>query len=416
MFERVCLIHYHEIGLKGRNRAAFERQLQANLDAVLAAADVQPAERIASRLVVRPNEPLAVFTVCEKIALVPGVNSCAPAFRTARDLDELGRAALLAVGEEGGEARTFAIDARRSNTDFPVSSMEMNRRLGDLVRGETGLTVDLDTPDVTVRVEVVQGDAYVYATRTRGVGGLPVGTAGKVVGLLSAGIDSPVACWRMIRRGAVVLGAHFSGVPHTSDASERLVVEIGRVLEKTGGLGRIYLVPFGDLQKEIALAAPPDLRVLLYRRLMVRVAERIAAEEGAKALVTGESLGQVASQTLDNMAVVGEAAGLLALRPLVGSDKVEIIDDARAIGTYEISTQLHDDCCTLFMPRNPETHARLEQVLDAERALDADRMVEDAVASMSWQDFECNRYRPPRAWPKRSDDDAGGGAFSESGD
>jgi thiamine biosynthesis protein ThiI len=399
MFERVCLVHYHEIGLKGRNRAAFERQLQANLDAVLAGLGTHPAERIASRLLVRPGDGEDVFDICERVSLVPGVNSCAPAFRTARDLGDIGRAALLALGEGGGDASTFAIDARRSNTDFAISSMDMNRQLGDLVRHETELTVDLDAPDVTVWIEVVQGDAYVYAVKGRGIGGLPVGTAGKVVGLLSAGIDSPVACWRMMRRGAVVVGVHFSGVPHTSDASERLVTEIGSVLERSGGLGRIYMVPFGELQKEISLATPPDLRVLLYRRLMVRVAERIAGVEGAKALVTGESLGQVASQTLENMSVVGEAATLLALRPLVGSDKVEIIDQARSIGTYEISTQPHDDCCTLFMPRNPETHAKPEQVFAAESQLDITRMVDDAIGHVSWREFACNRYRAPRAWP-----------------
>ncbi len=184
----------------------------------------------------------------------------------------------------------------------------------------------------------------------------------------------------MIRRGAVLVGVHFSGRPQTNDASERLVVEIGNVLERTGGLGRIYLVPFGDLQREISLNTPPDLRVLLYRRLMIRVAEQVAAAENAKALVTGESLGQVASQTLDNIRVVDEVATLPVLRPLVGSDKTEIIGDARRIGTYEPSTQDHVDCCTLFMPRTPETHARLQPVLDAEAVLDVPRMVADALS------------------------------------
>ena len=217
---------------------------------------------------------------------------------------------------------------------------------------------------MTVRVEVARASLRLVAARG-GVGGLPVGTAGKVVSLLSAGIDSPVATWRMMRRGAVVVGVHFSGRPQTNDRSERLVAEIGAALERSGGLGRIYVVPFGDLQKEIALAVPPDLRVLLYRRLMIRVAEAIARVERAKALVTGESLGQVASQTLDNIAAVDEAATLPVLRPLIGSDKLEIIAEARTLGTYELSTQEHADCCTLFMPRNPETHAKLPAVLEA---------------------------------------------------
>ncbi len=292
------------------------------------------------------------------------------------------------------------MEARRSNTDYARSSMEINREVGQhVLDNTTGKQVDLSKPDVTCHIEVVQGDTYVYSRKVRGIGGLPVGTAGKIVGLLSAGIDSPVAAWRMIRRGAVIVGVHFSGRPQTNDLSERLVEEIGRSLESTGGLGRIYVVPFGDLQKEISLHAPPDLRVLLYRRLMVRVAEAIASVERAKALVTGESLGQVASQTLDNIAAVDDAATLPVLRPLVGNDKLEIIGEARAIGTYEISTQEHDDCCTLFMPRTPETHATVDQVHAGESELDLARMVADAMSALSWVDFACPSYRAPKAWP-----------------
>ncbi|MGE5434037.1 MAG: tRNA 4-thiouridine(8) synthase ThiI, partial [Candidatus Doudnabacteria bacterium] len=199
--------------------------------------------------------------------------------------------------------------------------------------------------------------------------------------------------------GAVAVGVHFSGRPQTNDLSEHLVAEIGEILSATGGVGRIYLVPFGDLQKEIALSCPPDLRVLLYRRLMIRVAERIARAERAKALVTGESLGQVASQTLDNIMVVDEAATLPVLRPLIGNDKLEIIGEAKRLHTYEISTQDHTDCCTLFMPRTPETHARLSAVLEAWDQLPHERMVEDAIAAMTWIDFVARNYRPPREWP-----------------
>jgi thiamine biosynthesis protein ThiI len=205
-----------------------------------------------------------------------------------------------------------------------------------------------------------------------------------------------------MRRGAVALGVHFSGRPHTSDLSDRLVTEIGAKLEVTGGLARVYFVAFGDLQREISLAVPPDLRVLIYRRLMIRVAEAVARVERAKALVTGESLGQVASQTLENIVAVDEAATMPVLRPLVGNDKLEIMAEARQLGTYELSTQQHDDCCTLFMPRNPETHAKLPAVLDAWSLLDADRMVDDALASLTWVDFRCPSYRAPARWPSAS--------------
>jgi len=398
MFERAALIHYHEIGLKGRNRSAFERRLKDNVAAAVAEITSAEVERISSRLLVRATDPRRVFELAERVADLPGVSYSAPVFVTSREQHDLNAAAMAAIAE-AGPFETFAIESRRSNTDHPVSSMEMNRIIGQHVVDGTGAKVDLGAPDVTCWVEVVQGDAYVYARKVSGVGGLPVGSAGTVVALLSAGIDSPVASWRLMKRGAVVVGVHFSGRPQTDDASERLVAEIGHALETYGGIGRIYVVPFGELQKEISLHAPPDLRVLLYRRLMVRVGEAVARFEGAKALVTGESLGQVASQTLDNIAAVDHAATLPILRPLIGTDKIEIIDEARAIGTYELSIQEHSDCCTLFMPRTPETHASIEQVVEGESNLDIDRMVADAVGSMSYVDLDCPAYRPPRRLP-----------------
>lgn len=398
MFERVCLIHYHEIGLKGRNRSVFERRLQSNLDAALVGLPVGRVERIASRLVVRVFEPTRIAEIAERIGQIPGVASVSLAYKTRRLPDEMEAAALEAL-EDAAPFSSFKVEARRSNTDYPESSMEMNVRIGAFLQAQTGAAVNLDRPDARVAVTVTQGDTYVASRRVPGVGGLPVGSAGRLVVLLSAGIDSPVAAWRMMRRGASVVGVHFSGRPQTSDASERLVREIGGVLERVGGLGRIYVVPFGDIQKEIALSVPSDLRVLMYRRMMICVGEAIAKSEHGKALVTGESLGQVASQTLENIAAVDEVATLPILRPLVGNDKVEIIAEARRLGTYELSTQDHADCCTLFMPRNPETHAKLAPVLEAWGQLDVHRIVKDCLATMSWVDFACPAYRPPKRWP-----------------
>jgi len=398
MFERAALIHYHEIGLKGRNRSVFERRLRDNLAHAVCGLTSGRVERISSRLLVRVDEPATLDEVCSRAADTPGVSYAAAAYVSSREEHDMNAAALLAVSEVP-EAQTFAVEARRSNTDHPVSSLEMNRRIGQHIVDQTGLVVDLSNPDVTCYVEVVQGEAYIFSRKFPGVGGLPVGTAGTVISLLSAGIDSPVATWRLIKRGAVALGVHFSGRPQTTDASERLVFEIGAALTRYGGLGRIYVVPFGDLQREISLAVPPDLRVLLYRRLMVRVAERLAEVEGARALVTGESLGQVASQTLDNIAAVDDAAELPVLRPLIGTDKLEIIAEARSIGTYELSTQDHVDCCTLFMPRTPATHASVAEVRAAESVLDIERMVHEAVASAGYRDFPCPAYRPPAALP-----------------
>ncbi|MBW6468370.1 MAG: tRNA uracil 4-sulfurtransferase ThiI [Anaerosomatales bacterium] len=398
MFERAALIHYHEIGLKGRNRAVFERRLRDNLQFAVRDLTAERVERISSRLLVRVAGDVPLDEVCERCAATPGVTYAAPAYITSRSAADMNAAALLSL-REVPDARTFAVRSRRSNTDHPVASREMNRLIGQHIVDNTGLSVDLSHPDVQCSVEVVEGEAYLFSRRFPGVGGLPVGTAGTVVSLLSAGIDSPVATWRLIKRGAVAVGVHFSGRPQTNDASERLVLEIGEALEPYGGLARIYTVPFGDLQREISLAAPPDLRVLLYRRLMVRVAERFAAVERAKALVTGESLGQVASQTLDNIAAVDDVATLPILRPLIGTDKLEIIAEARRVGTYELSTQEHVDCCTLFMPRTPATHATVAEVRVAEEALEIERMVRDAVATAEYRDFPCPAYRAPKHLP-----------------
>ncbi|MDZ4178207.1 MAG: tRNA uracil 4-sulfurtransferase ThiI [Coriobacteriia bacterium] len=398
MFQRAALVHYHEIGLKGRNRAKFERRLRDNLEVALGDLAPDGVQRISSRLLVRADRPEALEQAVDIIAITPGVSSVSPCWVTSREDHDIERAALLAV-EEDGPHTSFAVKARRSNTDHPISSLEMNRRIGRRIQDATGMRVDLSNPDFTVSIEVVGGEVYVYGRKIPGAGGLPVGSAGTVISLLSAGIDSPVATWRTAKRGATVVAVHFSGRPQVADMSERLVLEIGAVLERRGAIGRIYIVPFGDLQREIALAAPPALRVLLYRRLMVRVAEAVAHIEGGAALVTGESLGQVASQTLENIAAVDDATNLPVLRPLIGMDKVEIIAEACALETFDISIQEHDDCCTLFMPRSPATRASVADVIAGEADLDMNRMVADALHSMTYRDFSCPSYRPPRRLP-----------------
>ncbi len=397
---RVALVHYHEIGLKGLNRGAFERRLLDNIQWGLR--DVPGAEvvRIASRVLVRVADESALGTVAGLLSHTPGVSYAGLGIEVDRTPEAIAEAALTVAREEierrKGAIATFGVEARRSATEYPEDSMAMNRRVGDTVRLATGLSVDLTAPDLLIRIAVVQGAAYVYAQRVDGPGGLPVGTSGKVVALLSAGIDSPVAAGRIMNRGATIVAVHFSGAPQTSGTSERYAEELCGVLAAGGGMGRLYVVPFGDIQREISLNSPPDLRVLLYRRLMVRVAEEIARAERAKALVTGESLGQVASQTLENVAAVDAAATLPVLRPLVGSDKQEIVTEARALGTYELSIATDDDCCTLFMPRRPQTHAGLEEVADGESALDMPALVARSLAGMRHVDFPSASYRPPR--------------------
>lgn len=395
-FQRICLVHYHEIGLKGHNRSTFEMRLLKNLEALLSDFDVVTIHRISGRLCVFLREGTDWETekhCADFIRKVPGVARVSSGYKCERDLAQMEQAALAAMADVD-DFTSFKVQARRNHTDFEVGSMDMSRIIGAaLCEAHPEKQVQMKNPDVVVGVEVVQNAAYVYARSVRGVGGLPVGSSGKVACLLSSGIDSPVATWRMARRGAVCIGVHFSGRPQTSDTSEYLVDDIAHVLERTGCIGRVYVVPFGDYQREISLTVPPQLRVIMYRRLMFKVAQEIARREGAKALVTGESLGQVASQTLDNIRCTDAAVDMPVFRPLIGTDKLEIIDMAQQVGTFEISSQDAPDCCTLFMPRNPETHAQLEDVLEAESALPVDQWVSELADAAEPHDYKCPGYK-----------------------
>lgn len=397
MTERLCLVHYHEIGLKGKNRSTFENQLVSNLHRALKAFPILSVSRISGHIAVETEDRRASEELAAAIRRVPGVARVSLAYKCGLDEGEYCAAAVRALSE-AGEFETFKVHARRSSTTYERHSLEMNRLVGAvLCESFPEKKVDVHHPDVTVVVHVVQGNTFVYAASAPGVGGLPVGTAGKVVTLLSSGFDSPVATWMVGRRGATCVPVHFSGRPMTSDTSEWLCQDLVDALAPSGVVGRLYVVPFGERQREISLAVPQGLRIITYRRVMLQVAERIARLEGAKALVTGESLGQVASQTLDNIAAVNEAVTMPVLRPLIGSDKQEIIARAHEIGTYDICCETAPDCCTLFMPRRPETHARLADVLEAWESFDHEGMVDELVDRVEWRDFsQCPSYRAPR--------------------
>lgn len=396
MFERICLVHYHEVGLKGRNRASFEHRLLSNMEAALVAFELKEVCRISGHLLVVFENADDLEPAAEILLQVPGVARVSRGWRCAREPEEYNRCAELAM-MDCGEFESFKVVARRSNTDYPIDSMQLNQLVGaHLCAFAPDKKVKMKDPDVKVHVEIIQGSAYVFSRSDRGIGGLPVGSAGKVVSLMSGGIDSPVATWKLMKRGAVIVGVHFSGAPVTDDASEYIVDDIAHALAPAGGIGRIYTVPFGKYQKAIASECPPPLRIVLYRRLMFRVAQGIARIERAKALVTGESLGQVASQTLENIAAVNAAVDIPVLRPLIGSDKLEIIDVAKRIGTFEISSRPAADCCTLFMPRSPETHARIVDCERAEQDVPIDAWVEEILSNLEYRDYPCPAYKPPR--------------------
>ena len=404
MASRVCLVHYHEIGLKGNNRARFERILMDNIKAALAAFSVATITRISGHILVTFSVSGEAERAFPLIAKVPGVARVSLAFHTNREPGEYCAAAIKAL-EEFGEFNSFKVVARRSNTDYELTSMDLNKQVGEvLCNAFPDKKVLMKGCDAQVHVLVVQGSVYVYARSERGVGGLPQGSAGKVVTLLSSGIDSPVATWLLARRGAVPVPVHFSGRPQTADTSEYLCQDIIQALAPCVQVGRLYVIPFGDCQREISIACPSDLRVIMYRRVMYAVAERIAQLEGAKALVTGESLGQVASQTLENIMAVNEVVDIPVFRPLIGSDKQEIIARAEQIGTYDISTQTAPDCCTLFMPRRPETHAKLDEVHAAWEMFDHEAMIKQLVDAAEYIDFSAPTYKPPRCMRERHDE------------
>ncbi len=395
-FQRICLVHYHEIGLKGKNRSSFEMRLLKNIESLLQGYPVVTIQRISGRLCVFLSEGIdlaAHSEVARFIADIPGVARVSFGFKCARTIEAMTEAGRVAMAESG-RFESFKVAARRNHTDFPINSMEMNRIIGGALSDAfPQVKVQMLDPDLTVGIEVVQASSYVYAHSIRGIGGLPVGSSGRVMCLMSSGIDSPVATWRMARRGAVCMGIHFSGRPQTSDTSEYLVDDIAHVLEKTGCIARIYVVPFGDYQREISLKVPPRLRVIMYRRLMFMVAERLARKLHAGALVTGESLGQVASQTLENIRATDSSVEMPIFRPLIGTDKVDIISDAQKLGTFDISSQDAPDCCTLFMPRSPETHAKMEDVLAAEALLPLDEWIPEIMEKLERHDYQCPACR-----------------------
>ncbi len=379
--EDVILVRYGEIGLKGRNRVFFLRQLLRNLRTRLRDLGVEVENRY-DRFVVRPVQNKEELLA--RIVRTFGVVSASPALRVPPELGAIERAAeeVTARALAGRTGATFRVSAHRRNLHFPLRSMELERHLGAvLLRRFEGLTARMKNPEIEVCVEVRE-EAYVYTETVPGPGGLPVGTGGRAVGLLSGGIDSPVAVWMMARRGMEVVPLHFHAFPFTSERSKEKVVAIGERLAQWTGSLRLSIAPFAEVQQAIAQAVPEPLWTLVMRRMMMRVAERVAEREGARAVVTGENLGQVASQTVEALHVIEAATRLVVLRPLVGMDKQEIVALAQRIGTYELSILPYEDCCTLFVPRHPRTRPSLEEVEAAERALEVEPLVDRVVAGI----------------------------------
>ncbi len=379
------LARYHEIALKGGNRPFFVDRLVQNLRRACADLGDVHVRAIQGRLSLVLPEDVPWERVRERIASVFGVANFSRVHEVPRDLPALEQAAVEAVRPLS--FASFRVTTKRSDKSFPRSSVEIDRAVGAAIHVATGVRVDLERPELTLFVEVLRDRICFSFEKEPGPGGFPVGSSGRVLALLSGGIDSPVAAWRLMKRGCTVVFAHFHAFPLQDHTTIDKTRELARRLTRWQLRSRLLLVPFGPVQQTIVATAPAPLRVVLYRRFMVRIAEALAVRKKAKALVTGESVGQVASQTLDNMSVIDEAARGPVLRPLVGMDKEEITVQARRIGTFEISTLPDQDCCQLFVPRHPATSAKLAEVRDAERALDVDALVRAAIAGTEEETF-----------------------------
>ena len=383
--ETVFLIHYHEIGLKGKNRGRFENQLVRNIKKALGDVPRGSIRRISGRLLLEtvPETPSGV--VRDRLAGVFGIANFSEAILVAPELDKI-REAAWALAEKS-TFETFKIAARRGDKTLPFTSNDLNHEVGAHVQALSKARVQMNDPDMTCHIEVAPQSALVYAEKVSGPGGLPVGVNEKAVSLLSSGIDSPVASYRIMKRGVHLDFVHFHSVPYTNRASQRNVESLLRLLNQFQYRSRLFLVPFAEIQRHIMTEAIISYRVILYRRSMFRIAERIGLREGAAALVTGENVGQVASQTLSNIRAIEEVTSLPVLRPLAGDNKEEIIQAAKEIGTYEISIEPYEDACTLFVPKHPETRADLDTVNKIESRLDLEPLIEETLEKTEIRQF-----------------------------
>jgi tRNA uracil 4-sulfurtransferase len=375
---RYLIGRYHEIVLKGGNRWRFVEQLKRNLRALFADCRLGRIRSEGPRLIIELPAAIPEELVRERAALLFGFQNFTVSHPVALEVEALKREAVAAA--RGYRARTFRIATRRADKRFALNSMEIDRIVGAEVAAALGLKVDLEQPELTITIEILPDSAYMAIGKDPGAGGLPVGISGRATVLLSGGIDSPVAAYRMMRRGLHVDFVHFHSHPLVSAASREKALELAAHLTRYEARATLALVPFAQIQREIVARTQRPLRVVLYRRFMLRIASEIARRSGSSALITGESLGQVASQTLENMTVIEKAAALPVLRPLLAMDKNEIVVEARRLGTFETSILPDQDCCSLFVPAHPETHARLAEVVAAEAQLDLEAMVAATVA------------------------------------
>ena len=379
--EKAILVRYAEIHLKGLNRPFFERLLVDRIKQALN--PIHPN-------VEREQGRIFVYGVCEeqipecvdRLRRVFGIHSVSVACCVEKVWEKIRDAAIAETRSyaENGEERTFKCFARRSDKRFPMTSEEICRELGhELLQAYPELKVDVHHPELPVTVEIRQNNAFVYIGEVLGAGGMPVGSNGKAMLLISGGIDSPVAGYMIAKRGVMLDAVHFYSYPYTSERARDKVVELAKLVSRYAGRINLYLVPFTDIQMTIYDKCPSTETTVLMRRLMMKIAERIAKDTGSQALITGESIGQVASQTIESLCVTDDAVSMPVFRPLIGFDKEEIIDKAQKIGTFETSILPYEDCCTVFVPKHPVTKPKVDKLRESESLVDFEPMIRKAI-------------------------------------
>ncbi len=378
----IVLLKYGEIALKGLNRPMFEQRLIKNLSQVLAPLGRFNIRKSQSMLYVEPlDENVDMDLAIEQMQKVFGIVNICPAVSCEKDMESIKKTTIECLQAMETEGKTFKVEAKREDKQFPLNSPQICQQMGGcILKNVKGLKVDVHNPDILVQIEI-RKKAYIFTEKFSGAGGMPVGTNGKAALLLSGGIDSPVAGWMVAKRGVGLDAVHFHSHPYTSDRAKEKVIDLAKILSAYTGKINLHVVPFTEIQLAIIDQCPKNYLTLIMRRVMMQIAERIAKQGHAQALITGESIGQVASQTMESLAVTDNAVSMPVFRPCIGMDKEEIVQISKKIHAYETSILPYEDCCTIFVPKHPKTRPELSEIIEAEQALtNLEEMIETAIA------------------------------------
>lgn len=378
----IILLKYGEISLKGLNRPMFERQLISNVAKALAPLGKFSVRKSQSTIYVEPLEDSADTELAvERLSKVFGIVNICPAVKCEKTIESIEKTTLECLSQMDIKGKTFKVEAKREDKQFPMNSPQICRHMGGVILKNTdGLSVDVHNPDILVQIEI-RKEAYIFTHKVSGAGGMPIGTAGRATLLLSGGIDSPVAGWMIAKRGVRLEAVHFHSHPYTSDRAKEKVIDLARIMSTYTGEIRLHVVPFTEIQLDIIEKCPKNYLTIIMRRLMMRIAEKISVQNGSSALITGESIGQVASQTMESLVVTDNAVNMPVFRPCIGMDKEEIVTISKKIDTYETSILPFEDCCTIFVPKHPKTKPSVAEIEEAEKLLtDPEGMMAKAIA------------------------------------